>query len=396
MMVEMQEHKEPKLRFPEFNRGWERLAIGKFIKEFREKSTVQDQYEVLTSARAGLIRQKDYYENERITDRDNIGFNVLPPGYMTYRSRSDDRRFFFNENNLGITGIVSIYYPVFKIVDGDIGFFKNLMSVKEHYIGKFSVGTSQTVLSLKQLSEIRLHFPVSPEQKKIAAFLGAVDEKLNGLRRKRDLLSDYKRGVMQQIFSQHIRFKRDDGSDFPDWKEMPLREVFDERSQRGNGNAPLLSVTVSRGILHSDEVERANSASYDRSNYKTVCSGDIAYNSMRMWQGASGVSTLNGIVSPAYTVLKPRKNQIPKFWGYTFKLKKSIQLFQRFSQGLTSDTWNLKYPTLSLIRIKAPCEDEQRKIAEFLSALDAKIDAVADQIIQIETFKQGLLQQMFV
>ena len=151
--------KQNHLRFPEFEGEWCVKALGPFIEEFREVSTEQDQFEVLTSARSGLLKQKDYYDNDRNTDRDNIGFNIVPPGYLTYRSRSDDRRFFFNENNLGITGIISVYYPVFRIVEGDNKFFIELLSRHINTIGKFSVGTSQTVLSMNELKKIKLPLP---------------------------------------------------------------------------------------------------------------------------------------------------------------------------------------------------------------------------------------------
>ena len=107
----------PKIRFPNFQSTteWKICPLSDFIEEYREKSTYQDEYEVLTSARNGLIRQREYHDNERITERNNVGFNIIPVNYITYRSRSDDRRFYFNENNLGITGIISTYYPVFRI-----------------------------------------------------------------------------------------------------------------------------------------------------------------------------------------------------------------------------------------------------------------------------------------
>jgi type I restriction enzyme S subunit len=115
-----------------------------------------------------------------------------------------------------------------------------------------------------------------------------------------------------------------------------------------------------------------------------------------MWQGASGVSKLEGIVSPAYTVLTPIGEQVSEFWGYLFKSNQTIQLFERFSQGLTSDTWNLKYPVLSKIRLRSPHPDEQKKIADFLFMLDTKVQITADKLCALEAFKKGLLQQMFV
>lgn len=193
---------QPRLRFPEFAGAgdWKEVPLAKFIEEFRDKSTVQDEYEVMTSARSGLVRQRDYYDNDRITERNNIGFNVIPPNYMTYRSRSDDQKFYFNENNLGIIGIVSVYYPVFRILRGSNKFFVKLFSAFSRLIGKYSVGTSQTVLSINQLKKIRLPVPVEAEQRRIADCLTSLDDLIAAESRKLDTLKTYKKGLMQQLF----------------------------------------------------------------------------------------------------------------------------------------------------------------------------------------------------
>lgn len=192
----------PKLRFPEFqDEGeWKQIKLGKFIEEYRENSTRQDEFEVLTSARTGLIRQRDYYDNSRITERDNIGFNIIPPNYITYRSRSDDRRFFFNENNLGITGIISTYYPVFRMLNGSNKFFIELLSVYSIKVGKHSVGTSQTVLSMNELKKIELPIPQRNEQQRIADCLTSIDELITAQIQKLDALKAHKKGLMQQLF----------------------------------------------------------------------------------------------------------------------------------------------------------------------------------------------------
>lgn len=192
----------PQLRFPEFrcSDGWKKMALGNFIEEYRENSTIQDEFEVLTSARDGLIRQKDYYDNNRITERDNMGFNIIPPNYLTYRSRSDDRRFFFNENNLGITGIISTYYPVFRIINGSNKFFIELLSFYSNIVGKHSVGTSQTVLSMNELKRIKLPLPICTEQQKIADCLSSLDELITMQAQTVDALKAHKKGLMQQLF----------------------------------------------------------------------------------------------------------------------------------------------------------------------------------------------------
>lgn len=192
----------PALRFPEFqNAGeWSNSLLGKYIEEFQKKSFVQNEFEVLTSSREGLIRQREYYNNDRITERDNIGFNIIPPSYLTYRSRSDDRKFYFNENNLGITGIISTYYPVFRIIDGYGKFFIELFSYYAEIIGKYSDGTSQTVLSLNRLKSIKLPIPTKSEQQKIADCLSSVDDLITAQTNRLEALKAHKKGLMQQLF----------------------------------------------------------------------------------------------------------------------------------------------------------------------------------------------------
>ncbi|EGI9634712.1 restriction endonuclease subunit S [Escherichia coli] len=192
----------PKLRFPNFQgtTEWKICPLGDFIEEYRKKSTYQDEYDVLTSARNGLIKQREYYDNERITERNNIGFNIIPVNYITYRSRSDDRRFYFNENNLGITGIISTYYPVFRINKGINKFFIELLAQYAEYVGKHSVGTSQTVLSLNELRRIKLPIPTEAEQQDIANCLYSFDNLIVAQAQKVKTLKTFKKGLLQQIF----------------------------------------------------------------------------------------------------------------------------------------------------------------------------------------------------
>ena len=133
----------------------------------------------------------------------------------------------------------------------------------------------------------------------------------------------------------------------------------------------LISVTINDGVKKFSELGRHDNSNDDKSKYKKVCIGDIAYNSMRMWQGASGYSYYNGIVSQAYTVLSANYNVNSKFIAYQFKLPKMIHTFKINSQGITSDNWNLKFPVLSYIEIYISKQiEEQSKIAVFLESLD--------------------------
>ena len=139
-------------------------------------------------------------------------------------------------------------------------------------------------------------------------------------------------------------------------------------------NGELISVTINDGIKKFSELGRHDNSNEDKSKYKKVCIGDIAYNSMRMWQGASGYSPYNGIVSPAYTVLLANEGVNSKCIAYQFKLPGMIHAFQINSQGITSDNWNLKFQALSDITIYISRSiDEQGKIAVLLESIDRLI-----------------------
>ncbi len=116
---------------------------------------------------------------------------------------------------------------------------------------------------------------------------------------------------------------------------------------------------------------------------------------MRMWQGASGYSPYSGILSPAYTVITPNEGINSEFFAYQFKQYNMIQTFKRNSQGLTSDTWNLKFSALGSIKINVPSFEEQTKIAEFLKCSDTLITLHQRKLDRLKQMKQGYLQQMF-
>ncbi|MGI6177494.1 MAG: restriction endonuclease subunit S [Eubacterium sp.] len=149
-----------------------------------------------------------------------------------------------------------------------------------------------------------------------------------------------------------------------------MGECFSERVEN-MPDGELISVTINDGIKKFSELGRHDNSNDDKSKYKKVCVGDIAYNSMRMWQGASGYSPYEGIVSPAYTVLSPNHGVDSKLISYLFKRPEMTHRFQINSQGITSDNWNLKYPALSKIDIMLSKEiAEQKKISIYFTKLD--------------------------
>ena len=396
-MASYQQLAMPKLRFGGFSDEWRMSRAGDYFNSRRERGESGLPIYSVTMDR-GLVRRDTLDRHMKGDAADESNLRAYP-GDIVYNMMR------MWQGAAGIAHEECMVSPAYVVLqpkeNADSEFFEYWFETARglYLLWAYSYGLTNDRLRLyaNDFAKIPSRFPEISEQKKIAAFLSAVDEKIEQLTRKKALLEDYKKGCMQQLFSQKIRFKDDQGDDFPDWEEKRLGDIFLERSERGFEDADLLSVTLRNGVVRAEEIERATSASSNRSNYKAVFPGDIAYNSMRMWQGASGVSEHAGIVSPAYTVITPGKDQNPNFWGYYFKHGPVIHLFQRYSQGMTSDTWNLKFPALSSISLSVPVQlAEQQKIAEFLAALDGKIALVDTEIQLAQTFKKGLLQQMFV
>lgn len=399
----------PKLRFPEFDGEWKQVSSGDFY-DFRNGLNFT---KGMSGEEIKILGVSDFQSNNYFTDFEKLP-SVRVAGKVSSKDTlaDDDLVFVRSNGNKDLIGRCMFLRDVDRkvsfsgfIIRGRISqngldalfgalLFKS--SKFRTYLSIMGGGTNISNLSQTILSDFTFLTPTLCEQQKIASFLSSVDKKIDLLRQKKDALELYKKGLMQKIFSQEIRFKQDDRSDFPDWEEVALGDVFTERSERGHGDKQLLGVTLSKGVVPASEIEKIDRSSSDLSNYKYVKIGDIAYNSMRMWQGASGASSYNGIVSPAYTVITPLGDNETRFWAYLFKYPEMIKVFERHSQGLTSDTWNLKFKALSTIKVLRPSGEEQKKISAFFNSIDAKLEKFSSQIAQMENFKKGLLQQMFV
>ena len=239
-------------------------------------------------------------------------------------------------------------------------------------------GTDPPNLSLNDVKEIKLGFPSKEEQMKIASFLSAVDEKISQLTRKHQLLSQYKQGMMQKLFSQQIRFKADDGSEFEEWEILKFKDVITikygkDHKKLKDGNIPVLGTG---GIMRYVE-----SYLYDGESILIGRKGTIdkpQFISGKFWT----VDTL------FYTEIGEKIR--PKFAFQQLLLVNWLNLNE--ATGVPS----LNTTSIGNIELKVPCLEEQTKIANFLSAIDQKIEVTAQQIEQAKQWKKGLLQQMFV
>lgn len=178
------------------------------------------------------------------------------------------------------------------------------------------------------------------------------------------------------------------------WQYHFLGELFSNRQEKNRPELPLLAVMGASGVIDRDKLERRDTSNADKSKYLRVATGDIVYNTMRMWQGVSGSAHKDGIVSPAYTVATPTNLLDKKFAKYLVKNELLIQKFHQNSQGLVNDTLNLKFPNFASIHVQVPPLPEQKKIASILTSVDEVIKNTQRQVDKLQDLKKATMKDL--
>ena len=385
--------KRPKLRFPGFDEPYKQWRIGDIYAERSQRGA--SDMELLSITMNDGVKPRSEIEGKDNSSEDKSNYKIVRKGDMVYNSM----RMWQGANGISpCDGIVSPAYTVLmpkqEINNGYFAvLFKSANLINE--FRKNSQGMTSDTWNLKypQIETIKVQIPSVSEQDKVSEMFSVLDERIATQSRLVESLKKYKRGLLSQLIAQKKAFDTSG-----EWKTVKLGHIFKERTERAKGNETLLAVTISNGVQRRDEIDLKDNSSDDKSNYKCVYIGDIAYNTMRMWQGASGVSPYNGIVSPAYTIVTPIRPDLHNmtFWAYYFKYSPLVQTFQKYSQGLTSDTWNLKFPQFSEIAVTMPPISEQDKIAECLSVFDEHCKCEDEKLQALLQVRTSLLQQLFI
>lgn len=380
---------------------WEIKKINQISEQVRETS-IKENLPILTiSAGNGFLDQKERF-NKIIAGKSLEKYTYLKKDDFSYnRGNSKSYKYgcLYKLQEFEEALVPNVYHS-FRLKEVNTDYYKYLFESKflDRQLRTLISSTARMDgllnINRNEFMSLKLLIPPIEEQEKISIILSKWDEGITNQEKLIEAKKKYKKGMMQKIFSQELRFKDENGNDYPEWEEKRLGEIFEHRSERGFENLELLSVTISDGIKKRTDIEGKDNSSKDKSNYKKVYKQDIVYNSMRMWQGASGISLYDGIVSPAYTVLKGSVFNSSTYFSYLFKMTRMINIFQRNSQGLTSDTWNLKYPQLSLIKITCPSLMEQEKIANFLSTIDREIELLERELYILKNEKQNLMSML--
>lgn len=349
----------------------------------------------------GFVPQNEQFENGgTMANADKRMYYIVTPDTFAYNPAR------INVGSIGYDDldkdvIVSSLYVIFKTDCKTNNYFLDKWFKTPHFkklINLYQEGGVRLYFFYDKLCQCHLFRPELKEQQSIANYFKSLDSMIHGVTKKIASLKQMKQACLVSMFPQggettpRVRFKGFKG----EWITSILGEIFSERVE-SNIYGEMLSVTMNNGIIKASENGRFDNSNSDKSHYKVVKVNDIAYNSMRMWQGASGCSEYEGIVSPAYTVVAPVDGIHSRFFAYMFKTQALIKTFRLHSQGLTSDTWNLKYPTFSQIKVYYPkSKEEQQKIATYFTSLDKQISLQEVRLEKLKQIKSACLDKMFV
>lgn len=377
------ENLQPKLRFPEFKEEWGKLKVADYFdicmckRIFANQTTANGEipfYKIGTLGNkpdAYISRElfneyksKYKFPNKRdvlITCSGTVGKTVVFDGNDSY----------YQDSN-----IVWLKNDEKKISNQFL--YRLLNNINWSKLNS----TTITRIYSSDLKNLIFNYPTLQEQTKIADFLGAVDKQLDILNQKKEKLNLYKKGVMQQLFAQQLRFKDDNGNNYPDWEEKCFDEIFESVPTKkhqiksseylNEGVYPIVDQGQKFIVGFSNEKEKVfkTKGSIIFGDHTTI----LKYIDFNFIIGADGVK-----------VLQSKTLSDIKFLYYNLSFN-----------NVKSEGYKRHYSILKELKLHITSIEEQTKIANFLSAIDKQIEAVENQITKTETYKKGLLQQMFV
>jgi type I restriction enzyme S subunit len=377
----------PKVRFPEFTGEWERKKLGEVAERVTIKNNSNNVKNVFTnSAAQGIVNQRDFFDKDIANQNNLLNYFIVEKDDFIYNPRISNYAPVgpISRNHIG-TGVMSPLYSVFKFKDGELDFLETYFSTTLWYeylesIANYGARFDRMNITIKDFYEMPLPFPSLPEQKRIASFFTDVDKKISELKQKKNLLEQYKKGVMQKIFSQELRFKPENGKEFPKWEKKTLGEITESISSGKSkindsiGEYPLYGST---GIIGYSSV-------FEYSG-KNILIARVGANAGTLYKVEGNYSVTDNTL-----ILKLSKIIEPDFMFYLLLNWNLNQLVFGSGQPLITGG------QLKALNICYPSIKEQTKIANFLSAIDEKINRTESQIQHMQDWKKGLLQKMFV
>lgn len=255
-------------------------------------------------------------------------------------------------------------------------------------------------INKNEIAKIMISYPKSEEQEKIGEFFSKLDRQIELEEQKLAKLEEQKKGYMQQIFSQELRFKDENGNDYPNWEEVQLKDILIPRNykQVPEINAPLMSFTSTGGIEpKGDRYNREFLVKNKNKKYKRTEFNDLIYSSNNLDVGAIGLNRYGtSVISDVYEIFKIEEQVSPYFIEMSILQSEFMYKILRYRQGALYGQYRIHANDFLKINIELPCSEEQYKIGDFVNKLDNIIDIINNKIELLKQRKRGFLQKMFV
>ncbi|CYX49100.1 restriction endonuclease subunit S [Streptococcus suis] len=396
----------PRLRFPGFTDAWKQRKLGEVAEKISQKNLDRQYVETFTnSAEFGIISQRDFFE-KNISSLDNIsGYYIVNPDDFVYNPRISNLAPVgpIKRNKLGRVGVMSPLYTIFRFSDIHLDFVEKYFdtTIWHRYMelnGDSGARSDRFAIKDSVFKGLPIPLPTLPEQEAIGSFFSDLDQLITLHQRKLDDVKELKKALLQKMFP------KGNGNDFPElrfpeftdaWKQRKAMEIFKFVSDKGYADLPILSASQELGMIRRDEI--GIDIKYDKeavANYKRVLPGQFVIH-LRSFQGGFAWSEIEGLTSPAYTILDFKEENSSKFWRNVLTSPNFIKKLETVTYGIR-DGRSISYSDFSTLNFVIPTLPEQEAIGSFFSDLDQLITLHQRQLDHLKLLKKALLQQMFI
>ena len=399
---------EPKIRFKGFEGEWKEEPLKTFFTKVTKKNTKMQYSAVLTnSAEHGIIDQRDYFDFD-VANSNNIGgYYIVEPNDFVYNPRVSVTAPVgpINRNRLGYAGVMSPLYLVFKIDGINKDYLCNYYKTnKWHQFMRLSgnCGARFDRLSISDEQFVTMPIPHPSnlkEQQVICKHLDTLDSQISASTSRLASLKQMKAASLQAMFPREgetvpkIRFKGFEG----EWKKVKADSIFKTFNEKNRPDLPVLSATQDRGMVTRESI--GYNIFHDTSNeatYKHILPGQFVIH-LRSFQGGFAHSEIEGIASPAYTIMDFKNKDLyhDYYWRYVFMSKEFIKRLELITYGIR-DGRSISYDEFKEMSFLVPSKEEQIKIASYLKNLDRQISLQSQRLEKLKQIKSACLDKMFV
>ena len=389
--------KVPKLRFKEFSNEWEKLNAEEIFENISNKKHNGDLPVLAVTQDKGVVYRDSLDLKINSSEEGIKNYKIIEPGNFIISLRSFQGGIEYSD----ILGIGSPAYTVLKSKKNIEDIFYKFYLKKSSFISELNK-TIEGIRDGKQISysmfsKLKLPYPSIEEQEKIANFLSSIDKKISLTEEKLELFREYKKGVMQKIFSQELRFKDSEGNNYPEWEEKILDDIGEiitgktpstKEEKYWNGEIQFVTPTDMKGnkyqfVTQRTVTEKINIELLSKGTIMFTCIGTIGKMSI-----ATNLCITNQQIN---SIIVNEKINNEYVYYYLLSIVPKIQ-----STKSTTTMPIINKTEFSKFEIQLPTLEEQQKIADFLSSIDSKIESIEKELERLKEFKRGLLQQMFV